>query len=539
MYELYTFCQSVLPGGKMSKTIDRKSKLRLLIAISVLCTLLSQTCQAQSTDGAFFLTQSSHAWTGALLALCFFSVAGALPLCAFFGAKPDKRYYALSLTALCAGVFTLSACGLFSVLGETSVSWQLPAMVSLYLLPAGMCTFVAKSFPREAKCGGLPYLGRLYIPFALVSLLAVAANMLPLKATLKFFCLLLAVTLAALFFVLHKALRAGKSEAETIICGLILLLASGVTANGKDVLETTLPLELSPLWGGLGFILCSIIALKQALKPRRNIARAKPDSGAKELAASTPPPSEAQAGLANIKTAFSSFAHELNTPLGTSILAASQLAQETEELAALFHDGELRKSDLEKHLRSYKEAAEIITANLQSAAEIVRHYRREISDKEPLPPQTFSVQKHIEQVLAELKPRIAQAGHELHFACIDDDIVIDSYPQMFTQIISNLVLNSLTHAYSPGQKGNLFLTVSKLDAALELKYSDDGKGIDGQIINKIFTPHFTTNREAGNTGLGLSVVHNLVTRHLHGHIQCHSLPGKCTIFLIRIPLERS
>ncbi len=538
----------------MGKTINRSCILRLFTAISVLWALFPQVCRAQSPDGNFFSVElSGHVWAGSLLTLGFFSVAGAMPLCAFLSFKNDKRYYALSLTAFCAGMFTLSAFGLFSAWGETFVVWQLLAMVSLYLLPAGICTFVARSFPKEARRGFLHYLGRLYTPFALVSLIAVATNMLPLTATLKIFCLLLAVTLTALLFVLQKAVRAGKPEAETIIGALILLLVSGVAANGKDALETTLPLELAPLWGGLGFMLCLIIALKQAIKPRRgttvprqqprplddrSIPRDGTGGAVQELAVCNPPAGEAQEGLPNIKTALSSFTHELNTPLGTGILAASQLARETAELYELFHAGELRKSDLEKHLQSYKEAAEIITANLQNAAEIVRHYRSEIAGKEPLAPQTFSVQKHIEQVLAELKPRITQAGHELHFACIDE-LVIESYPHMFTQIISNLVVNSLTHAYAQGQKGNLFLTVSKLDAVLELKYSDDGKGIDEQIINKIFDPYFTTNREAGNTGLGLSVVYNLVTRHLHGHIQCHSLPGKCTIFLIRIPLERS
>lgn len=531
-----------------------------LYIVLLLFMLIPKYCGAQTiqTITLPFVEFRNNLLEGALLSLLFFSIAGAMPLCSFFAPAVDKRSYAISLVSLCAGGFSLASTGLIATIINSPVLWEILAMITLYLLPVGICTFISKSFLKESKMFFLHYLARIYTPFALLALIATVTNLTTFAATMKLFFLLLFLTLTSLILVLQKSARAGKTNAEIIMIGVIVLLASGLIPNVNNALGTFLPLGLAPLWGLLGFVGCLIISFKKgknqvepascnqnmnrSLQQDLSLAHSSDTTFNHTNSAGSPATydlhmTKNKDGLQNIKTSLSSFTHELSTPLGTGILAATHLAKETEELHELFRDGDLRKSDLEKHLLSYKESADIIATNLQNAADIIRHYKNEITGDTPLTRQTFNIRQHIKQVLAELKPRILQAGHEIHFSC-PDDVTIHSYPSMFTQIISNLIINSLTHAYQPLQKGNLSLTVSLAESILELKYSDDGNGIDQRIINKIFDPYFTTNIASGNTGLGLSIVHNLVTHHLNGHIQCYSVPGKCTTFLIRIPMER-
>lgn len=120
----------------------------------------------------------------------------------------------------------------------------------------------------------------------------------------------------------------------------------------------------------------------------------------------------------------------------------------------------------------------------------------------------------------------------------DEEININGFPGAFAQIVSNLVMNSLTHAFAAEEEGNIRIKVWREDGQIALTYSDDGKGMENNILAKIFDPFFTTKRGAGGTGLGLYIVYNIVTQQFGGSIECDSIPGKGTIFRIRLPLEK-
>jgi signal transduction histidine kinase len=227
------------------------------------------------------------------------------------------------------------------------------------------------------------------------------------------------------------------------------------------------------------------------------------------------------------------FAHEINSPLGTGIMAASYLGQEVESLTQLFKQGAVKKSDLEKHLNLYSESADSILANLQTAAELVSDFRKSITGSELR--QVFSVKAQAKQVLLALRPRLTQAGHQIQLIC-GADFSINGFSGLFTQIITNLVLNSLIHGYDQGDQGSIVLKISKEEQVAVLEYSDDGKGISEDTLAHIFDPYFTTNREQGSSGLGLSIVKEIITVKFGGTIDCHSAEGKGVIFTIRFPI---
>jgi len=229
------------------------------------------------------------------------------------------------------------------------------------------------------------------------------------------------------------------------------------------------------------------------------------------------------------------FAHEVNTPLGAGMLAASHLEQEVQKMHTLFKQDHLRKSDLEQHIANYQKTAGIILANLKQAADLTKSLQANSRDSEEQ--QTFSLNKLIKEILLGLSPQIKQAGHAVHEMC-DDNLVIHSYPRAIYQILTNLIMNSLIHAYGPGEKGNLIIDISYENGYVDMRYRDDGKGMEQHVLQQIFTPHFTTNRQNGNTGLGLAIVRNIEVNKLGGTIECDSSPGAGTTFKIRFPAER-
>ena len=119
---------------------------------------------------------------------------------------------------------------------------------------------------------------------------------------------------------------------------------------------------------------------------------------------------------------------------------------------------------------------------------------------------------------------------------MDEKLELDSFPGAFSQIITNLVLNSLEHGFDAEQEGKIDIIANMDKGKLNLEYSDNGKGIAEENLSKIFEPFFTTNKKIG-TGLGMHIVYNLVTQKLNGTIDCSSEVGVGPRFSIEIPLK--
>jgi signal transduction histidine kinase len=118
-----------------------------------------------------------------------------------------------------------------------------------------------------------------------------------------------------------------------------------------------------------------------------------------------------------------------------------------------------------------------------------------------------------------------------------EDLELVSYPGAFSRIITNLIINSLVHGFEEIDKGKIVFDLSVNQDYLYMRYSDNGKGISPDVLEKIFDPFFTTKRGQGGTGLGMHIVYNLVTQTLNGKIKCSSTPGNGTQFLITIPIR--
>ena len=119
----------------------------------------------------------------------------------------------------------------------------------------------------------------------------------------------------------------------------------------------------------------------------------------------------------------------------------------------------------------------------------------------------------------------------------DPALTLDSYPGAISQIVTNLVLNSLLHAFAPEQAGQITITAETVGEQVCLVYTDDGKGMEPGQLDKIFEPFYTTKRGRGGTGLGLHILYNLVTQRLGGTVTCESAPGRGATFTMLLPRE--
>ncbi|PZO40594.1 MAG: hypothetical protein DCF19_11930 [Pseudanabaena frigida] len=230
-------------------------------------------------------------------------------------------------------------------------------------------------------------------------------------------------------------------------------------------------------------------------------------------------------------------AHEVNTPIGNSLMAASILDNATNKFKESFDRGELKKSSLQSYLERAKSSSEILLTNLQHAAELIQNFKQVAVDQSSLEQRSFPVKNYIERILISLAPQIKYTNHQV-IVRGDDSLIMWSYPGALSQIVTNLVINSLTHAYHGLDKiGKLQFEITQQNDKVVITYSDDGKGISAESLTKIFEPFFTTARERGGSGLGLHIIYNLVTQNLKGTILCESEVGIGTKFTITLPLN--
>lgn len=242
--------------------------------------------------------------------------------------------------------------------------------------------------------------------------------------------------------------------------------------------------------------------------------------------------SEKLGGLANM---VAGIAHEINTPVGISITAISHLQERTKDLVSVYQSNTMKKSDLEKFLKLNEETSIAILTNLKRASELIKSFKQVAVDQSSEQKRVFYVKNYINQILLSLRPELKKTKIEVKVNC-DDNIILDSYPGAISQIITNLIMNSLIHAYDENEIGIIVINISKDTQRFIIEYSDDGKGISQENLKRVFEPFFTTRRNKGGTGLGLNIVYNIVTSNLKGTIECESEEGKGTAFIINMPV---
>ena len=227
-------------------------------------------------------------------------------------------------------------------------------------------------------------------------------------------------------------------------------------------------------------------------------------------------------------------AHEINTPLGISLTGITHIENETKRIKKSIDDETLTKSKLDDYVETVSAMSKTMHFSLKNAAELVRSFKQVAVDQNVEEKRSFNLKSYVHDVILSLKSEYKHTHIEI-INEINPNIQINSYAGIFAQIISNLIMNSLSHAFD--DKGKIIIK-SQIDSSiLTISYKDDGKGMDAQTVEKMFDPFFTTKMGQGGSGLGLNIIYNLIQHKLKGKISCKSRLGEGTEILISIPMK--
>jgi PAS domain S-box-containing protein len=241
--------------------------------------------------------------------------------------------------------------------------------------------------------------------------------------------------------------------------------------------------------------------------------------------------------LAALGSLVAGIAHELNTPIGNSLMVASTLVDQTRTLTSDYaKNNGVRRSVLESYFNDAGRAGDILVRNLQRAADLVTGFKQVAVDQTSSQRRTFSVAEVVSEIMLTLWPTLKKTSF-IVTQDIPERLEMDSYPGPLGQVITNLVNNALLHGFEGRRSGTVAISAQAgSEGWMDLTVTDDGVGIPAGNLNRIFDPFFTTKLGAGGSGLGLNIAHNIVTGILGGRLRVQSEVGTGSTFVITLPL---
>ncbi len=240
------------------------------------------------------------------------------------------------------------------------------------------------------------------------------------------------------------------------------------------------------------------------------------------------------AKMASLGRLVAGVSHELNTPLGICLTFISSLGQKFNRFEKDFYEGKLRKEDFEKFLKSSQESSDVVIHNLTQVSDLIQNFKMVSVDVSSDMKREFDLVEYIKNVVKSLKCETYDTK-----ILIESDTTqsysIRSFPGFFSQIVSNLIINSMSHGFPSGLAGTIEIDISAHESDLILKYKDNGRGMSEDTLEQLYEPFFTTARGSGGSGLGMNVLYNLVVRNLSGTVDCYSKIGQGVEFVIKLP----
>ena len=239
--------------------------------------------------------------------------------------------------------------------------------------------------------------------------------------------------------------------------------------------------------------------------------------------------------LAFLGSLVAGISHEINTPIGICVTTASHVQEEALKLKKAFEENTVTKRQFEEHLDLILQTSSLIIANTETASSLVTSFKKIAVDQSYESIIAFNLNDYLKDIFLSLKPQLKkQKNLEIDINC-PDKIIINIYPSAIYQILTNLVMNSIIHGFENRETCRISLRIYDKEQYIEMIYSDNGIGMDAEVVKRMYEPFFTTKRGFGGSGLGMNIVYNIVTHKLKGSIMCESTPGNGVMFKILFP----
>ncbi len=240
--------------------------------------------------------------------------------------------------------------------------------------------------------------------------------------------------------------------------------------------------------------------------------------------------------LAALGSLVAGISHEVNTPLGICLTSVTFLHSLLEELRQRFLEGTLTAGACDGLTADSLESAGILINNLRRSIELLDNFKTVAVDQTHYEYRQFRVMEYTRRILSNLQPELKRKSPVIELTG-DEDLSIKGYPGILTQLLTNLVMNSLIHGFIGEGPHRIEISYAVDAGWIRMDYRDNGIGMTPQEARKAFDPFYTTKRGAGGSGLGLFIVFNLITARLRGSISLETQPGAGVLFRIRVPLQ--
>ena len=237
--------------------------------------------------------------------------------------------------------------------------------------------------------------------------------------------------------------------------------------------------------------------------------------------------------MASLGTLVAGVAHEVNTPLGVSVTMASTLTSNVTRFITDVKTGVLSRTKLDKFESESMQSLELLESSLQHAAQLIHSFKQVAVDQTSSKRREFNLLDTLNEITQTLHHKIKRTN--INYS-IDGpkDIYLDSFPGPLGQVITNLFNNAMLHGFDGKEEGEIKIRFNLLGDEVRLLFSDNGIGVKEDSLPKIFDPFYTTKLGKGGSGLGLNIVHSIITNLMGGDIHVESRIG--TTFEMKLPL---
>jgi len=243
--------------------------------------------------------------------------------------------------------------------------------------------------------------------------------------------------------------------------------------------------------------------------------------------------SEKMAYLGNLVTGV---AHEINTPIGIGLTTSTFLNLKSKEILTKLESNDIKKRELDVFVNLIDESSNILTSCLKKASDLIKNFKKISVDQYYEELTEIDIVEFIKYLVNNLKYTMQKTNINVSVTSADNiPISLNTYAGQFSQLITNLLMNSIIHGYDYAENGEIDIEVSCYEKSCVIVYADKGKGMDKEASKRIFEPFYTTKRGSGRSGLGMYIVYNIIVNSFNGTITCFSEPGKGTKFIISIP----